>query len=80
MTDQLEGMCLEVYLVLFQVSATQALIITVAAARMLDMDMEGAASVTSAVRLLGRQVLAVTVSFPEPREEEEEEATSLGQE
>ena len=44
-----------------------------------DMDMEGVASVTSAVRLLGRQELAVTVSFPEPREEEEE-ATSLGQE
>ena len=77
MTDQLEGMCLEVYLVLFQVSAAQALIITVAAARMPDMDMEGAASVTSAVRLLGRQGLAVTVSFPEPREEE---VTSLEQE
>ena len=77
MTDQLEGMCLEVYLVLFQVSAAQALIITVVAARLLDMDMEGAASVTSAVRLLGRQELAVTVSFPEPWEEE---ATSLEQE
>ena len=77
MTDQLEGMCLEVYLVLFQVSATQALIITVAATRMPDMDMEGAASVTSAVRRLGRQVLAVTVSFPGPQEEE---VTSLEQE
>ena len=77
MTDQLGGMCLEVYLAPFQVSVAQVSTITVVAVRILDTDMERAASVNSAVRLLGRLELAVTVSSPEPREEA---ASSLGQE
>ena len=69
MTDQLGGMCLEVYLAPFQVSVAQVSTITVVAVRILDTDMERAASVTSAVRLLGRLELAVTAA-----------ASSLGQE